>query len=196
MGDDTQNIGAPPTAEDWSRLRLSFDFLPVKMEAVSSAHSADQHAETIVQSRLSNFLLAISVLFLAWTSAFSAADELWRGPVLTVLSLLMTCLSVLWTIMGGRQRKFISLHYDVMFSLEEKLPLDDLKIGTTVADLGSGARIAYASKALAHAKNRSPYVHLTMLERLINPANALTIVPAVFSLSSAVLAVISVVSGF
>jgi predicted small integral membrane protein len=76
--------------------------------AINEVRVSFRHAETIVQARFYNYLMAVSILILAW-AAFATSDP-WSNFLRGVVAMLGLILSVLWSILGSRQRKFLALH--------------------------------------------------------------------------------------
>jgi hypothetical protein len=109
-----------------------------------------QHAESIVQSRLYNFLFADSILILSWAALFSAsprpAGARW---VLGSLALLSTLLSFFWTLMGWRHRKFLYLHTHIVRSLEDKLTAG-LRVHDLITQLQEGSGVQVGMKGRQH----------------------------------------------
>jgi hypothetical protein len=91
-------------------------------QAVGQSGDAFRHAEMVVQSRLNNFLVADSILFLSWATLFVGQDRAGRTAVLLMLSGLSAVLSLLWTLLGSRERRFLQLHHHLVADLEDRLP--------------------------------------------------------------------------
>lgn len=64
-----------------------------------------QFAETIGQSRLYNFLMAASILFLA-CAALMASEAPYTHYLATALTILGMFISAMWSVLGTRQAKF------------------------------------------------------------------------------------------
>lgn len=89
-------------------------------QAVSQASAFVRHAETIAQTRFNNYLVADSLLLLAWATLFSGQRPGSR-LVLIVLAALSAVLGFFWMILGTRQGKFLKLHLTHLVTLEHSL---------------------------------------------------------------------------
>ena len=119
-----------------------------------------QHAEIIVQARLSNFLFANSILLVAWATIFAGSETARRPLVLMALAVLSAVLGILWTVMGLRHRKFLFVHSEIIETVENKLPeefrlhgpVTKLQAGELVATTKSSYRLS-ASERFARSRN-------------------------------------------
>lgn len=100
------------------------------------------HAETVVQSRLYNFLFATSILFLSCAAIYAGNN--WTGGsgrhMVIVLAGLGALLSLVWLFLGRRQQKFTALHTDIVCRLEDNIP-EDLRIMQRNRDLADNKTI-------------------------------------------------------
>ena len=159
---------APPTRDELLR-------------AAATAHGDYCHAETIIQSRLYNYLIAVSVLFLSWAAVFASRVP-GRAPILVVLAMLSLLLSVGWTVLGLRARKFLELHRDIMLSLEEKLPTE-LRVWYRVAEFQKNGNFQLLSQVLREkGPDKVTYAESKVTARWIPVA-----APFAFALASLVL---------
>jgi tryptophan-rich sensory protein len=71
-------------------------------QAVSVASAFVRHAETIAQTRFNNYLVADSLLLLAWATIFAGQRSGYSQLVLIVLAALSAVLSLFWIILGTR----------------------------------------------------------------------------------------------
>jgi len=75
------------------------------VNSMNSAVQEYQHAETIVQARLSNFFFADSILLLSWAAVFAGSSNNCKSFVLVWLALLSLILGIFWVILGIRHSK-------------------------------------------------------------------------------------------
>jgi hypothetical protein len=154
---------------------------------VSEASAFVRHAETIAQTRFNNFLVADSLLLLAWATVFSAEGQRPDSRlVLIVLAALSAVLGLLWMVLGTRQNKFFRLHLTHLVTLEHSLR-PSLWIGGPMKDLRDGEPIPIGSEGS---------LSLQWLERRITPTSLIVIGPGVLLVISLILFLVSVrVSG-
>ena len=95
--------------------------------------------ENIVQTRLQSFVLADSVLILAWATLYGSdppgRDD--TSVALVGLAFLSLVFSVMWTILGFRQNSFLLLQMDIVLHLEAKVS-DEFRITEPVYQLQRG----------------------------------------------------------
>jgi hypothetical protein len=149
---------------------------------VSVASAFVQHAETIAQSRFNNYLVADSLLLLAWSTIFSGQRPGYSRFVLIVLATLSVVLSLFWIILGTRQRKFLELHLMHLVTLEHSLQAS-FGIGRLMKDLRDGEQILIDSKCVPR---------LLWIERGITPTMLLSLGPGVLLAISLILVGVSV----
>lgn len=82
---------------------------------VASQHWA--HAEQIRWTLLYNYLMASTILLLAWATIFTSSNR-YRGLVLLVLSLAGVALSSVWVALGVRATGFVKMYEGVGFAAE------------------------------------------------------------------------------
>jgi len=111
---------------------------PQLVSHIADAAAWFQHAETIVQQRLYNFLMAASILILAAATSLSASPHPAQKWVVLTVSTVGLLLSAAYGVLGIRQVKFIDLHMDIVESLELKLKNPDYRIITQIARLRAG----------------------------------------------------------
>jgi hypothetical protein len=104
------------------------------------------HAQSVIQSRLYNYLVAASILVRAWATLFNAAEGRARSVVLIVVAALGVALSLLWSLLGMRQAKFVALHLDICCSLENELPVACWSVAQPIADLRKGRKVTLRTK--------------------------------------------------
>lgn len=110
-----------------------------------------QHAETIVQARLANFLFANSILLVAWATIFAGIDTPRRPLVLMSLAALSAVLGILWTGMGLRHRKFLFIHSEIIKTVESKLP-EAFRLQGPVTTLQEGKTVTATEKSYQLSK--------------------------------------------
>jgi hypothetical protein len=124
-------------------------------QAVNLASTFVRHAETIAQTRFNNFLVADSLLLLAWATLFEGRRSDGSRVALFTLAGLSAVLSIFWIILGTRQRKFFELHSRHFVTLERPLrrsfwigrPMEDLRDGGCVSiDSNSVLKLGWIEK--------------------------------------------------
>lgn len=83
------------------------------------------HAEQVRWSILYNFLMANTILLLAWAAVFGSASSA-KTPVLLVLSFAGAVISVLWVTIGCRVNTFVKRYGELGELLEDRLHLHSL----------------------------------------------------------------------
>jgi hypothetical protein len=151
-------------------------------QAVSVASAFVQHAETIAQTRFNNYLVADSLLLLAWATLFSGQGPDSSRLVLIVLAALSAVLSFFWIILGTRQEKFLKLHSTYLVSLEQSLP-SSFWIGGPMNDLRDGKQVSINSQSIPR---------LRWIEQGITPTMLISIGPGVLLAFSLFLVCVSV----
>jgi hypothetical protein len=155
-------------------------------QAVSQASAFVRHAETIAQTRFNNYLVADSLLLLAWATLFAGQQRDGSGRVLVVLAALSAVLGFFWVVLGTRQEKFLKLHWMHLVALEQSLSLPPpLPIGGPMEDLRGGNPASINSEGV-------PTLQLRRIERGISPTRLNTIGPGVLSAISLILVWVSV----
>src|ERR1700730_3177131 len=91
------------------------------MQAFQIAKESALQSEAIAQSRLNNFLVADSIVFLSWATVFGGGGQRGRVPVLISLAVLSSILSILWMGLGVRQGVFIGLRWATVDAIEAQL---------------------------------------------------------------------------
>ncbi|MCI0721559.1 MAG: hypothetical protein L0338_21690 [Acidobacteria bacterium] len=101
--------------------------------ALQIASEYYRHGEMLVQSRMYNFLFAVSVLLLGWATLYSKEPP---SPTIILQLFAGTALfiSLAFSAWGRRAEKFQALHRDRILALESKLP-EPLKIMNSIAQL-------------------------------------------------------------
>ena len=83
------------------------------------------HAEQERWTILNNFLLASTILLLAWAALFGASASVKKGVALILLSVAGLGLSVLWVAISSRASIFVDLYCRMGEDIEEELSLGD-----------------------------------------------------------------------
>jgi hypothetical protein len=78
------------------------------------------HAEQIRWTLLYNYLMASTILLLAWATVF-ASDNSWRALLMTTLSIGGIFISVLWVGLGIRATGFVKMYASLGMSLESEI---------------------------------------------------------------------------
>lgn len=142
--------------------------------AIDRATDGYRHSENVVQARLSNYLVAASVL-LGSGMAFSSHDN-WSMSLSAIVALLGFLLSTLWAFLGTRQRKFLFLQMDVIVHLENQLSDQLKRVGartnTPTACLQNGLAVKLSSQ--------DQVIKLNWVEREMKSRNLLVWAPALF----------------
>jgi hypothetical protein len=105
-----------------------------RLTAFQHVRDGVHYAETITQSRLYNFLVADSLLLLAWAAVFASTLPPWmfRSTALITLAAASARLALAYMRLGARGSKFVRMHYDQLAFRESLLP-DELKLSTPLA---------------------------------------------------------------
>ena len=148
---------------------------------MSQASAFVRHAETIAQTRFNNYLVADSLLLLAWATLFSGQRPGSR-LVLIVLAALSAVLGFFWMILGTRQGKFLKLHLTHLVTLEHSLR-PSFWIGGPMEDLRDGGQVPINSEGV---------MRLRWIETWITPTMLISIGPGVLSAISLILVWVSV----
>jgi hypothetical protein len=159
-------------------------------QAVSQANAFVRHAETIAQTRFNNYLVADSLLLLAWATLFAGEGPDGSGLVQVVLAALSAVLGFFWMVLGTRQEKFLKLHLMHLVALEQLLP-PSFSIGGPMEDLRGGNQVSIISEGGPKVQ-RGPKVQLRRIEKEITPTRLNTFGPGVLSAISLVLVWVSV----
>ena len=146
-------------------------------QAVNLASTFVRHAETIAQTRFNNFLVADSLLLLAWATLFAGQRPEGSRVALYTLAGLSAVLSFFWIILGTRQRKFFELHSTHLVTLERSLPRSSW-IGRPMEDLRDGGCVSINSNCV---------LRLGWIEKWITPTILLIIGPVVLLVISLIL---------
>ena len=144
---------------------------------LKEARDGYRHGEIIVQSRLYNYLVAVSILFLAWAALFTARNVDNRALVLAVLAILGGLLSILWAVLGLREGCFLQLHMNQIRALENRLPNAAPRLTSQIADLQGG-------KAVTLSDGRR--LRLGWATRQLKSRRLLVFCPAMFGLAFAI----------
>ena len=145
--------------------------------AVDLASAFVRHAESIAQTRFNNFLVADSLLLLAWATLFAGERPGGSSVALFTLAGLSAVLSFFWIILGTRQRKFFELHSTHFVTLERSLPRSSW-IGRPMEDLRDGECVSINSKSV---------LRLGWIEKWITPTMLIIIGPVVLLVISLIL---------
>ncbi|MBI1930490.1 hypothetical protein HYR99_40380 [Candidatus Poribacteria bacterium] len=89
------------------------------------------HAEQIRWTLLYNYLMASTILLLAWATVFTSNQPL-RGVILAILAIGGTFLSVLWVALGARASGFVAMYARVGVTLEDSIQPPDLATGVNI----------------------------------------------------------------
>ena len=110
------------TRHDRTKVDLSF---------LVAAGTWYMHAEIVVQQRLYNYFVAATILLAAIATVLAASSAgtgeaanllaAQRKAFVIALAILGTLLSVAYTLLGARQRKFVRLHKDVAMHLARSI---------------------------------------------------------------------------
>src|SRR5690349_8026716 len=101
----------PPRSDHQPPSRSATEVLREEMRI---ATESAERAEGLAQSRLNNFLLADSIVFLSWATLFGTGHGTGRVPVLLGLACLSSILSLMWMGLGYRLWMFIELRLHVV----------------------------------------------------------------------------------
>lgn len=82
---------------------------------VAAQHWA--HAEQIRWTLLYNYLMASTLLLLAWATVFTCSQP-WRQPVLIALAGTGVAVSGVWVALGARASSFVTMYTDLGRSIE------------------------------------------------------------------------------
>ena len=156
--------------------------------AIDWAGESYRNAETLIQSRLNNFLFAASILFLAWATIYVSTPSGTRVPVLITLSILGAVFSIFSWLLALRQRHFFTVLMDTIIYLESFLDVEEFRIATLSSQLQKG----YAVKL--HAEDKT--IRLGFLEKIITSRSLVILAPVIFAISFLVLVAISIIAIF
>jgi len=85
------------------------------------------HADQIRQTLLYNFLMASTILLLAWATVFAAAgNHSWRQCVLGLLSAAGAVLSLVWVAFGIRASGYAAMYEKTGLHAEKALPMPQI----------------------------------------------------------------------
>jgi hypothetical protein len=163
-------------------------------QAVSQASAFVRHAETIAQTRFNNYLVADSLLLLAWATLFEGQRPDGSRVALFTLAGLSAVLSFFWIILGTRQRKFFELHSMHFVTLERSLRRS-FWIGRPMEDLRDGECVSINSNSVLSKQvsiSSESVLRLQWIEKLITPTMLISIGPGVLSAISLILVWVSV----
>jgi hypothetical protein len=147
------------------------DLSGISWESIHLATSNAQHGETVTQSRLNNFLFAVSILLLAWATLYDRAQAgSGRTIALIGVALLSAFLSIIWLILGTRQQKFAELNWDLVAREEARLPRDR-RVGWFIW------RMQYRNPIFLESGKQ---VRLNHVEWVVNSRSLLVIAPVAF----------------
>ena len=141
------------------------------------------HAEQERWAILYNFLMASTILLLAWAAVFASMPSPLRKVVLVLLAAAGAAVSLLWVTIGCRVNTFIRAYGEVGEEVEDQLDLG------SVGPFHAGERVRLAEK-------ENPKVG-TMFDRWgrkIPSSRFVVIVPLIFALVYAILICVSVVA--
>jgi hypothetical protein len=110
------------------------------LTAIADAANWFRHAEIVVQQRFYNFLMAESILLLAAAAVLASDSLISRRVFVGTLASVGIVLSIAWTILGIRQKKFVDLHMDIIENLERQIDSQYkvLRVATPIAELRRG----------------------------------------------------------
>jgi hypothetical protein len=126
-----------------SHIKTELSILP---NAIDWANDSYRSAESLIQSRLYNYLVAASILFLSWATVYASKESCTRIAVLITLSAIGMVLSILWWLLSMRQRVFLTVTMDIILYLESLLDNNDFRIATSLSKLRSGEPVELRSK--------------------------------------------------
>ena len=95
--------------------------LPHLQRVMASIH----HAESVVQTRLYNFLVANSILLLSWVTIFTTPDRPLRSVLLVGASAVSFLFSLLFLAAGERQRRRIQFWNSEAEQTEARLDIPE-----------------------------------------------------------------------
>jgi hypothetical protein len=119
---------------------------PENLNLLDMAIRGFQHAENVIQARLSNFLFADSILFLSWAAVYAGSAQPPKKIVLVLLALLSALLGFLWTIAGCRHRKFLFVHTGIIAGVEALLP-EQCRVHERITSLQIGKSVTAGDKS-------------------------------------------------
>jgi hypothetical protein len=141
---------------------------------ISNAMANYHHAEIVVQQRLYNFLMAASILLLAAAATLSVQATVPRNIFIITDSILGFIISIIYTILGYRQRKFIDLDMKIIENLENQLTVKQYCVWEPIAQLAAGKEVTFPISGKK--------VRLSRLELIMRASNILFIAPFFFAL--------------
>lgn len=115
--------------------------IDIKIQALILASENTRHADAIIQSRLSNFLLIETILFAAWIGIYASNDDILKQVILIIISITGKLIGLLTFGLGLRQQKFYELHGAITREIEAKIADDDFSVGKRIEDLRSGKTV-------------------------------------------------------
>ena len=176
------------TQEDTSSKVESPATHPDLLTVIDWANGSYRNAESLIQSRLNNYLFAASILFLAWAAIYVSQESVTRIPVLITLSVLGTVFSIFWWLLALRQRHIFTVTMDIILYLESFLDVDEFRISTMLSRLQKGNPV----KLLTEDKT----VKLGFIEMLLTSRSLVIYSPAVFGIIFLILVAISIIEIF
>jgi hypothetical protein len=143
-----------------------------------------RHAESLMQSRIYNYLVAASILFLAWATVYASPQGRMRILVLITLASFGTVFSIFWYLLALRQRHFFTVTMDTIIYLESFLEVDEFRTLTAVSRLQKDNPV----KLLTEDKT----VKLGFLESRLSSRSLGIFSPAIFGIAFLILVILSV----
>jgi hypothetical protein len=161
---------------------------PYFLDAINWAMDSYKNGESQVQSRLNNFLLAASILFLAWATIYVAPASRTRVPVLITLSILGAFFSLFWWLLALRERNFFKIIMDIILYLESYIEAKEFRIWTLSSQLqqGNSVKLHTEDKMIKHG----------FKEMIITSRSVVVLTPAVFGIAFLILVVVSIIEIF
>jgi hypothetical protein len=179
------NANSRKRQEQASPKSASLSSHPTLLNALDWANGSYRNAESLIQSRLNNYLFAASILFLAWAAIYVSPESGTRVAVLITLSLLGVVFSTFWWLLALRQRLFFTVTMDFILYLESLLDVEEFRIATTISQLQKG----HSVKLLTEDKT----VKLGFLEMRLTSRSLVVLSPAVFGIAFLILVIISII---
>ena len=128
------------------------------------------HAEQERWAILYNFLMASTILLLAWAAVFASQQSLLRRVVLVVLAVAGALVSLLWVTIGCRVNTFIRIYGELAEDVEARLGIG------VVGPFHAGERLRLGEK-----QNPGGGTRMDQWGRRITSRHFVVLVPLVFA---------------
>ena len=159
--------------------------LTILLKAIDWANDSYRSAESLIQSRLYNYLIAASILFLSWTSVYASTYSKTKVTVIITLSALGLILSILWWLLSMRQRVYFTVTMDKILYLESLLENNDFRVATSLSEL--------MNREPVPLHDRKGIAKLGFWETRLTSRSIVIVTPAVFGFAFLVLLAVSII---